>query len=121
MKRSIVVLIISIFAATGWCLQETSKNAAASNQLNSKMDLLDFYRQYSSFTDPGEYAFLYDNLPGSLPDLCRLVKSQFIHLYSELPQYRELFPEERWDESLKYSSVKLMLEALYSYDARGLV
>jgi formylglycine-generating enzyme required for sulfatase activity len=82
---------------------------------------LDFYRQYSSFTDPGEYEYLYENLPDSLPELCSLIRSQFIHPYAELPQYSELIPRERRDESLKYPTVKSILEGLLSYDSSGIV
>jgi hypothetical protein len=83
--------------------------------------VLDYYRRYSSFTDPGEYEYLYEKLPDSLPELCSLIKSQFIHPYIELPKYREQFPKERWNESLKYPTVKSVLEGLVSYDSRGLV
>ena len=81
---------------------------------------MDFYKQYSEFTDPGEYAYLYENLPDSLPELCGLIRSQFIHPYAELPQYSEIIPEERWDENIKYPTVKSVLEGLLSYDSRGL-
>ncbi|MCD4773308.1 MAG: transglutaminase domain-containing protein, partial [Bacteroidales bacterium] len=50
------------------------------------VSILDFYRQYSSFTDPGDYEYLYKNLPDSLPGLCNLIRSQFIHPYAELPR-----------------------------------
>jgi hypothetical protein len=83
--------------------------------------VLDFYRQYSEFTDPGEYAYLYKNLPDSLPALCSLIKSQFIHPYEELPKYREQIPQERWNESFKYPTVKSILEGLLSYDSSGIV
>jgi formylglycine-generating enzyme required for sulfatase activity len=82
---------------------------------------LEFYKQYSELTDPGEYEYLYKNFPDSLPELCSLIKSQFIHPYAELPNYRELIPKERWNESLKYPTVKSVLEGLISYDSRGLV
>jgi hypothetical protein len=51
------------------------------------ISLLDFYRQYSSFTDPGEYAYSFANLPDSLPELCSLIKSEIIHFYNDLPRY----------------------------------
>ncbi len=83
--------------------------------------LVDFYCKYSSFTDPGEYEYLYENLPDPLSELCSLIKSQFIHPYAELPKYRELIPKERWDEFFKYPTVKSILEGLLSYDSAGLV
>ena len=98
-----------------------SNNQFVSNT-NSEDDneLLDFYCQYSLFTDPGEYAYLYKNLPDSLPDLCRLIRSQFIHAYAELSEYREQIPQERWNEAINYPTVKSILEGLLSYDSSGL-
>jgi len=71
------------------CCAQYSLHASA-NQFEKNMnaegenEILDFYRQYSSYTDPGEYAYLYENLPDSLPELCSLVRSQFIHAYADL-------------------------------------
>ena len=86
--------MISILIATGCYAQ---KNTLCNKPIIS---VLNFYRQYSSFTDPGEYAYLYANLPDSLPELCSLIKSQFIHPYGELNTYREQIPKERWNEML---------------------
>ena len=84
--------------------------------------VLDFYKQYSSYTDPGEYSYLYKNLPDPLPELCRLIKSQFIHPFSELPQYRNQLPKERWNEWISmYPTVQSILKGLLSYDSSGFV
>lgn len=114
MRNILFILLILILTITG-C------NSREKNQFTGNKSVLDFYRQYSSFTDPGDYAYLYENLPDSLPELCKLIRSQFIHLYSELPNHSELIPEERWDEQLKYPTVSQVLEALVSYDSRGFV
>jgi len=121
MKNSTYVFIISVMAAMGYGAQGNQTNSVAGGQIKTEADLLDFYRQYSPFTDPGGYVYLYDSLPDSLPELCRLVRSQFIHPYIELPKYRDRIPQERWDESLKYPTVQSVLQGLLSYDSRGLV
>ena len=41
--------------------------------------ILDYYRQHSPITDPGEYATLYDNLPDGLHELIALIQGQMIH------------------------------------------
>lgn len=110
----------------GICSAQPSINefdASTMKNINDTDDttLLEFYRQYSPFTDPGEYEYLYENLPDSLPELCSLIKSQFIHPYAELPQYSEQIPKERWNESLNYPTVNSVLEGLLSYDSRGFV
>jgi sulfatase modifying factor 1 len=121
MKTLICVFIISVLATIGYGAQGNKTNSIAADQIKTEADLLDFYRQYSSFTDPGEYEYLYKNLPESLPELCSLIKSQFIHPYAELPIYRDQKLEERGDESVKYPTVKSILEGLLSYDNSGLV
>ena len=117
MKQTIIGCIISILAAAG-CLHSQSRLSAS--QLHTEDDVLDFYRQYSDFTDPGEYAYLYENLPASLDDLCNVIRSQFIHPYAQLPRYRELIPKERGDESVKYPTVQSILKGLLSHDSSGI-
>jgi sulfatase modifying factor 1 len=114
MKTIALIFMISILTMAG-C------NSQQKVRFTDNESVLDFYKQYSSFTDPGEYAYLYKNLPDSLPELCSLIKSQFIHPYEDLPKYRDQIPKERWDESLKYPTVKSVLEGLLSYDTRGIV
>ncbi len=124
MKNTVFFLMISILMEV--CSAQTSTIKSDLLSMNSTVEsvdtsLLNFYRQYSSFTDPVEYEYLYENLPDSLPELCRLVRSQFIHPYAELPKYREQFPKERWNESLKYPSAISVLEGLLSYDSLGIM
>ena len=120
MKNTVFILMISILTSTGCSSQQNQEKL--SNKLNdADSSIFDFYRQYSSYTDPGEYAYLYDNLPDSLPELCRLIRSQFIHPYAELSKYREQIPKERWNESIKYPTVKSILEGLLSYDSSGIM
>ena len=118
MKNIAVSIMISILTLAGSHAQQKSK--LTTNKLTDNT-LLDFYCQYSEFTDPGEYAYMYDNLPESLPELCNLIRSQLIHPYAELSKYRDQIPEERRDESAKYPTVKSILEGLYKSDSRGLV
>jgi hypothetical protein len=117
MKTTVLVLVISLLAIKVCNSQQDVKSTR--NQ-QFKGPVLDFYKQYSSFTDPGEYAYLYKNLPDSLPELCRLIKSQFIHPYAELPKYRDLIPKERWDESVNYPTVQSILKGLVAFNSSGL-
>ena len=120
MKKTALILMILILTVTG-CSSQQNREKLTYKFNNADGSVLDFYRKYSEFTDPVEYAYLYKNLPDSLPELCNLIKSQFIHPYAELPQYRDQIPKERWDESINYPTVKSVLEGLIKYDSRGLV
>ena len=120
MKNTILIFMLSLFTITG-CSSQQNQEKLAYNFNDADGSILDFYRQYSSFTDPGKYEYLYKNLPDSLPELCNLIRSQFIHPFAELPSYSEQIPKERWNEFMKYPTVKSVLEGLYKYDSRGLV
>src|SRR4030042_682037 len=55
MKTTVLIFMISILTITGCDSQQAYK-------FTNNESVLDFYKQYSSFTDPGEYAYLYKNL-----------------------------------------------------------
>ncbi len=123
MKTTIFVLMISILMELSCAQNNLQKDDGQilKNTFKDDISVLNFYRQYSSFTDPGKFKYLYENLPDSLPELCSLIRSQFIHPYAELPKYREQIPKERWNESFKYSTVQTILEGLVTYNASGLI
>jgi len=123
MKATLTILLISMLMEI--CCAQTStlkSDAPQLNNANERQDasLINFYCRYSAFTDPGEYAYLYESLPDSLPELCHLIRSQFIHPYAELPKYRELIPKERWDEYVNYPTVQAILAGLVKYNSSGL-
>lgn len=123
MKTKLTILLISMLMEI--CCAQTStlkSDAPQLNNANERQDasLINFYCRYSAFTDPGKYAYLYESLPDSLPELCHLIRSQFIHPYAELPKYRELISKERWDEYVNYPTVQAILAGLVKYNSSGL-
>ncbi|MBN1183609.1 MAG: SUMF1/EgtB/PvdO family nonheme iron enzyme [Bacteroidales bacterium] len=118
MKNSVLTILVFILTIAGCFAQQKTKLTV--NELTDNK-LPDYYLQYSEFTDPGEYVYMYANLPDSLPELCKLIKSQFIHPFAELQKYSEQIPEERWNEMVNYPTVKSILEGLLSYDSSGIV
>lgn len=63
MRDLIIIVMISFIAVSGCWAQQAYK-------FMDEKSVLEFYKQYSSFTDPGKYEYLYKNLPDSLPELC---------------------------------------------------
>ncbi|UCF09319.1 MAG: hypothetical protein JSW65_04450, partial [Candidatus Bipolaricaulota bacterium] len=47
----------------------------------SSDDVLAYYRRQSRFTDPGEYASLYDGLPEGISDLCTVLQGAILHMF----------------------------------------
>jgi len=84
-------------------------------------EILEFYRQYGFYTDPGEYEQMYADLPQSLTEICKVIKSQLIHPVADLPMYNELIPPERSYEDLKYPTVQTILAGLKTYNPDGLI
>jgi len=123
MKNTLFILLISTLISCAQSSSQKDDGLVLKNTFNKdSISVLDYYRQYSSFSDPGEYKYLYKNLPDSLPELCSVIKSQFIHVYEELPKYHDQIPRERWNESLTmYPTVQSILKGLLSYDSRGIV
>ena len=56
--------------------------------------VLNQHLEFSQYTDPGEYAFLYKDLPESLDDICDLIKKQLIHPY-DAHKFGDTIPEDR--------------------------
>jgi len=83
-------------------------------------DVLNMYLNFSTFTDPGEYAYLYNDLPGSLEELCTLVKKQLIHPF-EVDQFSDKIPKDRRIEDRDFPTVFLMLKELLVRDKNGIV
>ena len=124
MKNLIGIFLITILSLAVSYVHQNSNKTDVQNQKNNEKfvdnSLLDFYRQYSPYIDPGEYVYLYEKLPESLTELCSLIRSQFIHPYAELPRYHEQIPKERWNEIFRYPSEKSIMKGLVSYDSSGL-
>lgn len=93
----------------------------ASAQQKAQQSILDFYCQQTKYTDPGEYVYLFENLPESIDELCDLIKCQLVHP-ADLPYYPGIFPSNRqqWEDE-QYPGVKEILAGLLEYDSRGLV
>lgn len=123
MKNTVLILMISLLTGVVCAQNSTQKHDVQVQKSKFNKDsisVLDFYRQYSHYTDPGKYEYLYKNLPDSLAELCSLIKSQFIHPYAELPRYRDIIPKERWNEYINYPTVQSILEGLVAYNSSGL-
>jgi hypothetical protein len=94
---------------------------SCSRKNNKEPVTLEFYKQYSQFTDPGKYAYLYKDLPESIPGLMKLIKSQLIHPDADLPLYRNEIPAERVNDDAAYPDVQSILSGLLSYNSSGLI
>jgi hypothetical protein len=75
------------------------------------------YSVQTHLTDPGNYACLYDNLPGTIDSLCLLIKKQLIHPLEALQMGYSL---EQVIEEGAIENTEQILEALMRKDSSGL-
>ena len=52
-----------------------------SQRIETRGDLLGFYRTQTGVTDPGPHAGAYDGLPEGIPELCRAIQQSLIHMW----------------------------------------
>jgi hypothetical protein len=107
-----ITILLMVSAAFACAERGTGKEPAE--------EVLEFYRQFSSYTDPGDHAHLYDGLPESIGGVCELIKKQLIHPL-ELGELRNRVAEERHYEDTVYVTVEAMLAGLLGHDPRGLI
>ncbi len=81
--------------------------------------ILDNYSKQTSFTDPGEFAYLYNDLPASTQEICDLIKKQLIHPM-EASKVKDKLPEGRAPEDGDFPTVSDMLRGLAERDSSGL-
>jgi excinuclease ABC subunit A len=70
-------------------------------------NILDYYRTHSPITDPGEYAYLYDNLPDGLHELIALIQGQMIHRLAAPNLGVTLTRESRGEQRLRTMQQRL--------------
>jgi hypothetical protein len=113
------VLTSVIMSSMSVCPQEVIGMNTKQQEADNVM--VEFYRHYGVYTDPGEYADLFTDLPEDFMELCALIKMQFIHPIADLPRYRHLIPKERHNEDAHYPTVKALLTGLLEHNPNGLV
>lgn len=79
--------------------------------MNTHNELLDFYRTHSSFTDPGKFSYLFDNLPTDKAGLRSIIAGIRINFISDQVVLGYKAPFERLHE-LDSRTMERMLEKI---------
>ena len=109
----VILMIFLLVLMTFSCAARKQDDAPPDSTLNK-------YRQFSPYTNPGEFADLYKPLPESLDELCALIKKQLIHPF-DLEKYADVIPKNRVYEDREFPTVSLMLKELLNRNGMGLV
>ncbi len=113
MRNTLLGITLSIFTLSGCTAQPQV-------EFTDEKSVLDFYCQFSAYTDPGKYEYMYEDLPDSLPALCQIIQKQFMHLVAEYPSYKHVMPDDSRYDITKYTTIESILEALAQKDPNGL-
>jgi len=124
---------ISRYSSSFWSLviftslALTSQVGCIDNKKNSSqvrviypVAVLEQYKKQTPFTDPGEYDYLYENLPESYEEICNLIKKQLIHPL-EASEMKDILPEGRYIEDGDLPVVSDMLRELVQRNSYGLI
>ena len=82
-------------------------------------EVLNRYKDQTKFTDPGEFAHMFDSLPESYEQICGIIKKQLIHPM-EAAEMPEIFPKDNLPEDGEYPIVAEMLRELDKRNHSGL-
>jgi hypothetical protein len=82
------------------------------------IDTLAYFSQPGLMTDPGPYAYLFDNLPGDIGELCKIVQGTTIHIFWA-ERYGLSLPDERKEE-VQLRTLERRLARMLELDPRPL-
>lgn len=74
-----VLLLLSLLLILPSC--KKGKEANVIQSLSPEPATLEYYKGHSVITNPGRYAYLYDTLPETIPQLCQVVQELLLHLF----------------------------------------
>ena len=107
-----VILFATIIFISVSCTATTQKDNPSSYVLNK-------HRELSQFSTPGEFEYLYKNLPESINELSQFIKKQLIHPF-DIQKFGKKIPKDRKFEDRDFPTVTLMLKELIKRDENGL-
>jgi len=110
------VFFISVLLIFFSCREENEKIMPRS--LNPETRTLEYYKAHSTMTNPGKYAYLYDKLPETLPELCRVVQELLLHIF-HTGRYGVSLSKERKKE-IRVRKVADMLQSIVNLSDQAL-
>lgn len=79
------------------------------------MDILEYYSSQSEFTDPGQFACHFDDIPSSVEGICETIRAVMLNF---MDRWKHPIQNERWLEtSIRY--VDEMIEAIRLLDKKA--
>lgn len=74
-----VLLLLSLLLILPSC--KKGKEANVTQSPSPEPATLEYYKGHSVITNPGRYAYLYDTLPETIPQLCQVVQGLLLHVF----------------------------------------
>ena len=114
-----LLVLVQIMGCTGISKKAGKDNSTIKQYSQPSEAILTKYRTQTQFTTPGDLVYLFEGLPDSSKEICRLIKMQLIHPM-EAREMPEIFPMEKLPEDGLYPTVSDMLLELINRDPEGL-
>ena len=112
-----LLLLCSCLLFPASCKKQKNPNTPQPNYVGPAT--LEWYQQQSVMTDPGRYAHLYDALPESVTELCRVVQGLLLHVF-HTERYGVTLTDQRKKE-VRLRKVEDILQRAMELDNRPLI
>ena len=112
-----MLLLLFCLASLASCKKE--KNSRAPQAVSANPATLTWYQQQSDMTNPGKYAYLYETLPETTPELCKVVQELLLHVF-HAQRYGVTLTEQRKKE-VRLREVEDILQRAMELDDRSLI
>jgi len=118
---TIIILLMTVIPNS--CVSGNTENEKTNSKTNSiskiPEHIINKYKTQTSYTDPGEFTYLFSELPESTEEICRLIKTQLIHPM-EAADMPDIFSKVTIPEDGLFPTVSDMLRELVERDNEGL-
>jgi len=113
----LILLLLSLLLTLSSCKKDKEPNLP--KPYNIKSATLEYYKGHSVMTNPGKYSYLYDELPETVPKLCKTVQGLLLHVF-HTDRYGVSLTEERKKE-IHLRKVEDMLKCLIDLQGLSLI
>jgi len=114
-----LLVFLHLSSCGGGDSQTGNENSTIKKYSHPSEFILTKYRTQTPYSDPSEYAYLFEALPDSFKAICTLIKMQLIHPM-EAAEMPEVFPKDMLPEDGIFPMVSDMLAELIARDPEGL-
>jgi len=122
---TLLILVIVFFVILKITSHQYSSSPVSGDKMRGEhsrrdeINILDYYTTQGIMTDPGEYAYLYEELPSNLPELRNVLQGVLIHIFHYHRHGIELSEKRKAEVNIR--KVEDMLARIIELDDRPFI